>query len=175
MLLKSYRKEIFRPPCNPRFESLHCIAHLDQDVSAALPYLNAVLGGFEYLKNPPTVIFRVQGKLIAVHGGKIAVNALQNESEADKILAWLKREINSAWENREFITPSFEGQPKPKVLDILRLLPETNCRECGAPTCMVLAVGLSEGAKSPESCPAVDAVDRERLKSYLSQFRLEAL
>jgi len=53
MLLKSYRKEIFRPQCNPGFESLHCIAQLDQDVSGALPFLNAVLGGFEYLKDPP--------------------------------------------------------------------------------------------------------------------------
>ena len=51
MLLKSYTKEIFRPECNPSFESLHCIAHLDQDISEALPYLNAELGGFEYLKN----------------------------------------------------------------------------------------------------------------------------
>jgi hypothetical protein len=32
MLLKSYRKEIFRPECNPSFQSLHCIAYLDQDI-----------------------------------------------------------------------------------------------------------------------------------------------
>jgi hypothetical protein len=31
-----------------------------------LPYLNAALGGFEYLKNPPTVIFHSQGRLITV-------------------------------------------------------------------------------------------------------------
>ncbi len=29
MLLKEYRKEIFRPECNPNFKSLHCIARLD--------------------------------------------------------------------------------------------------------------------------------------------------
>ena len=39
MLLTSYSKEIFRPECNPSFQSLHCIAHLDQDVSEALPIL----------------------------------------------------------------------------------------------------------------------------------------
>ena len=73
MLLKSYSKEIFRPECNPGFESVHCIAHLDQDISEVLPYLNAVLGGFDYLKDPPAVIFRSQGKLITVHGNKIAI------------------------------------------------------------------------------------------------------
>ena len=74
MLLKNYSKEIFRPECNPGFESVHCIAHLDQNIEPVLPYLNAVLGGFEYLKNPSAVIFRSQGKLITVHGTKIAIN-----------------------------------------------------------------------------------------------------
>jgi len=41
MLLNRYSKEIFRPECNPAFESVHCIAHLDQDISEVLPYLNA--------------------------------------------------------------------------------------------------------------------------------------
>ena len=74
MLLKKYSKEIFRPECNPGFESVHCIAHLDQNIEPVLPYLNAVLGGVEYLKSPPAVIFRSQGKLITLHGTKIAIN-----------------------------------------------------------------------------------------------------
>src|SRR4030042_885874 len=138
MLLISYRKEIFRPECNPSFQSLHCIAHLDQDITEALPYLNATLGGFEYLKDPPAVTFRIHGKLITVHPREIAVNALGDEEEADKILEWLKREINDAWKSRDKITPNCEGAPKPKILEILKLLPKTNCRECGQPTCMVL-------------------------------------
>ena len=175
VLLTSYKREIFRPECNPGFQSLHCIAHLDQDVSAVLPYLNAVLGGFEYLKDPPAVTFRAQGKLITIHGNKIAVNALQDETEADKILEWLKREINSAWGNREHIIPSFEGQPKPKIVEIMKLLPKTNCRQCGEPTCMVFAVRLAEGAKGTQACPELANDNRERLQSYLSQFNLEVI
>ena len=52
MLLKSYRKEVVRPECRPEAESLHCIAHLDQDIGAVLPYLNAVLGGFPVHQGP---------------------------------------------------------------------------------------------------------------------------
>ncbi|MBW2113198.1 MAG: Fe-S cluster protein, partial [Deltaproteobacteria bacterium] len=89
MLLESYTKKIFRPECNPSFQSLHCIAALDQDITDALPYLNAVLGGFEYFKDPPAVTFRIQGKIIAVHPREIAVNALRDEEEAGKILEWL--------------------------------------------------------------------------------------
>jgi ArsR family metal-binding transcriptional regulator len=173
MLLKSYSKEIFRPECNPGFESVHCIAHLDQNIEPALPYLNAVLGGFEYLNSPPAVIFRSQGKLIAVHGKKIAINALRDEAEADKILKWLKREINEAWHNRENIEPNYEGAPKPKVIEILKLLPMTNCRECGAPTCMVFATRMAEGVIESAGCPPLGGENKQRLEKYMRQFEFD--
>jgi ArsR family metal-binding transcriptional regulator len=173
MLLTSYSKEIFRPECNPGFESVHCIAHLDQDISTVLPYLNAVLDGFEYLKDPPAVIFRSQGKFITLHGRKIAINALRDEDEADKILAWLQREINAVWENRKEIEPSYEGAPKPKLIEILKLLPKTNCKECGEPTCMVFAARMTEGVKEPADCPSMDAGNKQRLAEYMSQFKFD--
>lgn len=173
MLLKNYHKQILRPKCNPSFESLHCIAYLDQNIGEVLPYLNAVLGGFEYLKNPPAVTFRIHGKLITVHPDKIAINALRDEKEADKILKWLKREINEAWEKRNQITPSYEGAPKPKVLEILKHLPKTNCKECGFPTCMVFAAKVAEGAKGSGDCPALDNQGKAAFVEYMSQFKLE--
>jgi len=121
MLLKSFSKEIFRPKCNSDFESLHCIAHLHQDISEVLPYLNAILGGFEYLKDSPALIFRSQGKPVTLHSRQIAINSLKDEAEADKILEWLKRGINGAWQNRESIEPCYEGLPKPKLIEILKL------------------------------------------------------
>jgi len=171
MLLRNYTKEIFRPECNPSFQSLHCIAHLDQDISEVLPYLNAVLGGFEYFKDPPAVTFKMHGKIIAVHSRKIAVNALKDE--ATKILGWLKTEINEAWQKREDTEPSYEGAPRPGVLEILKLLPKTNCRECGQPTCMVFAVLVSQGVKGPEDCPPLAEDGRMKLNGYMSRFLME--
>jgi ArsR family metal-binding transcriptional regulator len=110
MLLQSYRLEIFNNACMPGAMSVQCFAHLDQDVSAALPYLNAELGGFEYIKDPPSVTFKLHGKLLTAHTRKIAVNALKDESEAKKIVEWLKREINAAWEKRDAIMPRFDRQ-----------------------------------------------------------------
>jgi len=173
MLLKGYTKEIFRPECNPSFQSLHCIAHLDQDISRALPYLNATLGGFEYLKDPPAVTFRAHGKILTVHPREIAVNALKDEAEADKILEWLKREINSAWEKRDEIEPSYESAPKPKIFEILKYLPKTNCEECGESTCMVFAAKIAEGAKGLEDCPSLKGEKRVKLEKYMSCFRFE--
>jgi len=173
MLLKGYRKEIFRPECNPSFQSVHCIAHLDEDVGAVLPYLNTVLGGFQYFEIPPLVMFKVHGKLIKVGPREIAVNALNDEAEADKILEWLKREINEAWEKHEEITPSFKSVSQPQILEILKLLPKTNCGECGYPTCMVFAVQVTEGGKGADDCPSMTEESRNKFNEYLSQFDLD--
>lgn len=172
MLLKGYRKEIFEPECNPHFQSVHCIAHLDEDVGEALPYLSAALGGDTYINNPPSITFKVHGKLITVHAGKIAINALRDEQEAQNILEWLKKEINEAWENREQITPKYDGITKPHILEIYKLLPKTNCRECGQPSCMVFASQAADGIKDPEDCSPMSTQGREKLQDYLRGYRL---
>jgi len=173
MLLKSYTKEIFNNECMPGAMSVQCFAHLNEDVGDALPYLNASLLGHIYIKDPPSVTFKIQGKLITVHSKKIAVNALKDEEEATKIIEWLKSEINAAWENRENIEPSYVSSPAPKIFEILKLLPKTNCKSCGQPTCMVFASMVAEGAKRPEDCPPLDNDNRKKLSEYMSDFRLE--
>lgn len=173
MLLTGYTKEIFRAECNSSFQSLHCFAHLDEDITEVLPYLNTALGGTGYTREPPSVMFKIHGRLIAVHSRKIAINALKDAGEADKILEWLQREINAAWERRFEIEPSYGAAPRPQVLEILRRLPKTNCRQCGRPTCIVFASLLAEGAKGVGDCPVLDGHNRTGLMEYLGRFRFD--
>lgn len=173
MLLNGYREEIFLPTCNNTFQSVHCIAHLDQDISEALPYLNAVLGGDTYIKEPPSVTFKLYGKLISVHGDKIAVNALRDEAEARHILEWMKEQINDAWEKRESITPKYDGKTIPDFLTIYRMLPKTNCRKCGQSTCMMFCSQATHGALGAADCPDITEENNARLTNYLSQFRFD--
>jgi ArsR family metal-binding transcriptional regulator len=157
----------------PGSESLHCHAYLNEDISEALPYLNAVLGGDQYCSYPPEVMFHHYGKIIKVGAKEIAVNALKDEEEATKIIEWLKNEINQAWENRAVITPRFTGKIKPKLMEILKLLPKTNCRKCGQPTCMVFASHVVEGGRGPEHCPEITEHNRDKLTVYLAGFEFE--
>ena len=171
MLLKSYRTEIFRPECNPQFQSLHCFAHLDQDISEVLPYLNTVLGATNYQKDPPALMLQVQGQLITLHPQKIAINALKSPENAEKILHWLQEQINEVWERRDSIEPSFAVNEKPKLIEVLKLLPKTNCKKCLQPTCTVFASLVVQGAKTESDCPDLDIEQRERLRNYLNRFR----
>ncbi|MBU1567553.1 MAG: Fe-S cluster protein [Proteobacteria bacterium] len=173
MLLNGYTLEIFRSKCNARAQTLHCFAHLHDDVGAVLPYLNTVLGGFSYMKEPPSLTLKSSGKLITIHPRKIAVNALQDQDQAEKIVSWLQGEINSAWENRENIEPSVEGAKQPALMEVLKLLPKTNCKECGEPTCMVFSVRIIEGAKDYSNCPALAGEKKEAMANYLSHFHFE--
>ena len=172
MLLETYRLEIFNNECMPGAMTVQCFAHMDQDVSEVLPFLNAELGGFEYIKDPPSVTFRLHGKLLTVHSNKIAINALKDEVEARKIVEWLKREINNAWEHRESIVPSLKGAARPQLIEILKLLPKTNCGQCGEATCMVFAARVAEGAKDIEACLPLDTTQGRNLEDYMNRFKL---
>jgi ArsR family metal-binding transcriptional regulator len=171
MLVKAYAKSFVRPP-NPQAPHLRCFAALDADITAVLPYLNTALKGFQYYKEPPSLTLKLPGKLVTLSARMIAINIVKDEDEAEEILAWLQREINDTWKRRGEIVPSFENAPQPRVLDILKLLPRTNCRRCGEATCMVFAVRLSQGDRTPAQCPALDQDQQQQLQECLSRFRL---
>ena len=173
MILKDYALELFSPKCLPGAVSLHCFAHFGQDVSPALPYLHAVLGGFSYIPEPPALTLKTQGKLITVYGDKAAITALKDEQEAKIIVEWLKREINEAWEKRDEIEPCCQETAKPQLFEILKLLPKTNCRKCGQPTCTVFAAQAMDGGRVAEDCPELSSPNREKLTAYLAGFTFD--
>jgi len=48
-------------------------------------------------------------------------------------------------------------------LDIYKLLPKTNCRECGLATCLAFAMQLAKKAVSIEKCPTISKEAKEKL------------
>ena len=133
MLLEGYRVKIFRGVQSSVFiAALHCTTGPGCGLRFALSKYRS--GGDQYLSDPPEVMFHHHGTIIKVAAREIAIKALKDENEAERILAWLKDEINRVWEDRERISPSREGRQKPKLINILQLLPKTNCKKCGQPT-----------------------------------------
>jgi hypothetical protein len=41
-------------------------------------------------------------------------------------------------------------------LELFQYLPQTNCRDCGLPTCLAFAVAVIKGEKSLDACPHLD-------------------
>jgi len=48
-------------------------------------------------------------------------------------------------------------------IQIFKLLPKTNCKECGLPTCLAFAMNLASGKAELESCPYVSDEAKEQL------------
>ena len=58
-------------------------------------------------------------------------------------------------------------------LDIYKLLPKTNCRECGFATCLAFAMQLAKKSISIEKCPYLSPESKVRLEaSSLPPIRL---
>jgi len=50
-------------------------------------------------------------------------------------------------------------------LDIYKLLPKTNCKECGFATCLAFAMQLAKKAVSIEKCPYISAESKKTLEA----------
>jgi ArsR family metal-binding transcriptional regulator len=170
MLVKNYYLEFCRPP-NPEASHLRGLARLNQDITDLLPYLNTVLRGHLFVREPPSLTIKYQAKLITFHPREIAINIVRDEAEAEEIMVWLQGVINDTWERQEDIAPSYEVPPQPRILEILKLLPRTNCQACGHPTCLVFATKVGALEAAPEACPFLTPEALGLLQSYVRQFQ----
>jgi len=50
-----------------------------------------------------------------------------------------------------------------KALDIFKLLPKTNCKKCGCPTCLAFAMKLAQKQASLDQCPDVSEASKVEL------------
>ncbi|MFZ2087316.1 MAG: (Fe-S)-binding protein [Desulfobaccales bacterium] len=172
--------DIFRPKMDATKEVLHAIATFQADISPVFPYMNAELGGWDY--NQPNQVLLVKlsaGKWLTLHPQKIAIRGIKDLDEAHALLAWIKGQINDIYERRHTITPRYVSQAGLKVMEILKLLPMTNCKACGYPTCMAYAAALREGEISLPDCPPLweekYREKREKLQAYLTSFGWRAI
>jgi ArsR family metal-binding transcriptional regulator len=172
--------EIFRPKMDSTKETLHAIATFGVDISPAFPYVNAELGGWDYDQTNQVLLLKISdGKWITLHPQKIALRGARDLEECHALLAWIKGQINDIYRRRDHITPRYVSQAGLKVMNILRLLPMTNCKACGYATCTAYAAALREGEISLNDCPPLREEKyrekRENLRTYLESYGWRAL
>ena len=164
MLIEDYDLELFTPPCEPGAETWSAVARLKVDISKALPYLNATLRGAVYNQAAKALTWKEGGHTIAFHPREIAVADLEDRAEAAKVIWDLINLVNRTWERRDEIEPDFETRQRPTPMDIFNLLPGTNCKQCGQPTCFTFALKVAAGQQKPEDCsPLLEPQYSDRL------------
>jgi ArsR family metal-binding transcriptional regulator len=172
--------DIFRPKMDATKEVLHAIATFSADISPSFPYVNAELGGWDYDQANQVLLLKLsEGKWITLHSQKIAIRGARDIAEAQALLAWIQGQINDIYARRAEITPRYVSQAGLKIMEILKLLPMTNCKACGYATCMAYAAALREGEISLNDCSPLGEETcrekRDKLQAYLESFGWRAL
>src|SRR4030065_1023059 len=151
MLLHSYKIARILP-CMADPEKIRVIAEISDEIHEVFPYLNAILKGCIFNHPALTLTIKKDGKLFTLHAHHITLAKIEDEKEAEEIMMWLKDLINETYEKREQIEPNYSMAAELKALDIFRLLPGTNCKKCGEPTCLAFAVNLVGGDTGMKKC-----------------------
>ena len=132
---------------------VNAIADLSEDISEVLPYLNTVLKGLQYHPEEKFLTVKRKGHVITFWPRQIAVTKLEDEKEAKAVMEELKQIVNETHERRNQIKPSDTSRLIPRPLDIFKLLPGKNCKECGEPTCMAFALKMVNDEVEFIQCP----------------------
>lgn len=155
-MIDNYDLEVFTPPCEPGAERFAARALLKVDISVVLPYLNATLQGAIYHPGAKALIWKKGGHHIAFHAYEIAISNVEDRENAEKEIKGLVGLVNRTWERRDEITPDTSTRQRPTPMGVYNLLPKTNCKRCGEPTCWTFALKLIAGHRKVTECPALD-------------------
>lgn len=128
---------------------------INNDVSPLFPYLNAVAERAELHQAPPFIRFLYKDCFCVLYPKAGILSAVEDRPHAMVLLETLFCFLNGISSRRDEITPDPRIHKRVSVLNILRLLPKTNCGQCGLPSCMAFAASLSLQESSPEKCPHI--------------------
>jgi len=162
-LIQSFDIKLSTPDCSPGADWYRAVVHLPDDITPVLPYLNAQLKDADYDHRAKVLLWMSDNRRYAFRPSEIAVVPVESREEAQKLVHEIISTVNDIWIRRNEIEPNFEGKkPPPPVLAIYKILPKTNCRECGF-TCMAFAHALRVDPAKLSLCPYLSEQDYRKL------------
>ncbi len=124
-------------------------------LSEVIPYLATLPGVIAYNPAIGTLTFRRPRGFMTIFPEKITITQVNDANEGLELFEALKDAINATWEHRAELKPVESIQTAPRLLDIWKMLPCTNCRACGEATCMAFAANLLQSKRQPDECPII--------------------
>jgi ArsR family metal-binding transcriptional regulator len=172
VLIKGYETIQVPGGCDDAGGTVSIQARVPDDVSAVFPYVNSLLPGVQYNHSGRVLHWREGSHAIVLRRQELAISNLPNWAEAETAIARLVDYLNGIWIHRSEIAADESVQPQATPLAVYKLLPNTNCRECGAQTCYAFALQLVARTASLEACPPIlepeFAVQRAKLERYFA-------
>lgn len=153
-LIRDFELDVATPECSPLTTAWRATVQLREDIAEVLPYLNTWLENCDYYHGVRTLLWQEEGRKYSFSPREIVIAPVEDREKAQALADRIVGVVNDVWGRRHEIKPSLDGKrPPPNTLDVYRLLPRTNCKECGYATCMAFAAGLREGKTQMAQCP----------------------
>lgn len=151
-IIKEYSLELEAPGCAPGSENWNATAHFEYDIDAVFPYLNAVWEGALYNPDARQLAWKMDERRVGLRPREITISNLPDRDTAAVEMEKLIAEINRVWMDREQIVPRHTARKRLVAMEVFRLLPQTNCRACGQPSCFAFASQVTVGGAGLEAC-----------------------
>lgn len=130
---------------------------LDQDLRPLFPYINGQFSGAKLRDQPERIQFVLDGVGCTLYSTEVVAAPFGGQKQAQRFVDQMVATLNELYERRDSLQPSYRKTKELSVLALYRLLPKTNCRECGLPSCLAFAGALSRGATSPDRCRGINS------------------
>jgi ArsR family metal-binding transcriptional regulator len=118
-----------------------------------IPYLATLPGVIAFNPKACALTFRRPRGFMTLTPDRITITQVDDADQGLELFETLKDAINATWEHRAELKPVESIQTAPRLLDIWKMLPCTNCGECGEATCMAFAANLLLGKRDVDDCP----------------------
>jgi len=128
---------------------------LDTDVSRLFPYLNAILADAKFYDKPECVEFILDDFKCTLYPQEVIASPFTGEDQARQFAQRLIDFLNDLYNKKDSLQPNYKKFKPVPVLDIYKILPQTNCQECGFATCLAFAAALNKRQASPDQCPGL--------------------
>ncbi|MDR3569879.1 MAG: LuxR C-terminal-related transcriptional regulator [Syntrophobacteraceae bacterium] len=149
------------------------------DVFELAPYINSVAQKAMLYEKPPHIRFVLDSILCTLFENRGSASSFCDRNQALDFMENLVVFLNRIHRNRDSIRPNYKIRRPGHILNLFRILPRSNCGECGFASCMAFAVALSRkrapvslcrGFGRPQSLQAVYPVlnDQGRLISSVA-------
>jgi len=168
-LIADYEIELTEPGCFPGSGIYGLRVTVPEDISPVLPYLNTILEDTSYDHQNRILIGREKERRYAFRPHDIRVTGVDDVADAPEIARQVVDRVNQVWEERGRITPSYRERKVPATYDIFQLLPRTNCRECGYPTCLAFAADAHNNPDLLDRCPPLGRPENADRRAQLER------
>lgn len=132
------------------------------DIEFLFPYINAVAKKAQYYENPPHIRFNFDHTLCVLHPDRGFASPVDDSDDARAFIVKLMAFLNDIYRRKDQILPRYKFFSQAAITQILKLLPQTNCNECGFNTCMAFAAMLSRQQTIPGRCPHISRPVQEK-------------